>query len=98
MLFRVSCSCVWAGRKSETDPTTNKQTRCKLKVYGLVIAETLRRLHPQAWEKGKFNALLFNTPAFKAFLNGATAEDLTRSWQADIAAFRERRRPYLLYA
>ena len=64
---------------------------------GLVIAETLRRLHPQAWEKSKFNALLFNTPAFKAFLNGATAEDLVRSWQTDIAAFRARRRPYLLY-
>jgi uncharacterized protein YbbC (DUF1343 family) len=65
---------------------------------GLAIAEILLRLYPHAWESTRFNHLLVNTTAFKAFLDGATAEVLTRSWQKQVEAFRRRRHPYLLYS
>jgi uncharacterized protein YbbC (DUF1343 family) len=65
---------------------------------GMAVAETLSRLYPQAWEAAQFDRLLVNKAAFDAFRAGATAEVLTRSWKKEIQAFRERRRPYLLYA
>ncbi|HZP82074.1 MAG TPA: DUF1343 domain-containing protein [Chthonomonadaceae bacterium] len=65
---------------------------------GMVVAETLLRLYPQAWEADRFHRLLVNAEAFAAFRAGATAETLTRSWQKQVEAFRRRRRPHLLYS
>lgn len=65
---------------------------------GLAIADTLLRLYRRSWEWKSFNRLLVNTIAYEAFLAGATAETLTRSWQHDVESFRRRRKPFLLYS
>lgn len=64
---------------------------------GLAIAETLLRLHPKEWRVQSYMTLLANAAAFHALCNGETAEELVRSFRSDIEAFRERRRPHLLY-
>ena len=64
---------------------------------GLAVAETLHTLFPQAWDSSRYNRLLANKAAFEAFLAGATAESLVKSWQEPIRQFRDRCRPHLLY-
>lgn len=64
---------------------------------GIAIAETLLRLFPHAWESARYARLLANVGAYESLLSGASAESLTASWQAGIAAFRKRREPVLLY-
>lgn len=65
---------------------------------GLVLAETLRSLYPKEWQTERFNTLLANRRDYSAFLSGATAETLLSTWQDDLATFRKRRRPHLIYA
>lgn len=64
---------------------------------GLAVAEALHKLFPQAWDASRYNRLLVNKAAFAAFLAGATAESLVKSWQEPIRQFRDRCRPHLLY-
>ena len=64
---------------------------------GIAIAETLKRLFPKNWDPGRYDRLLANKPAYDALLGGATAEALVASWQPQVATFRNRRRPHLLY-
>lgn len=65
---------------------------------GIAIAETLLHLYPTAWESARYMRLLANIGAYEALLSGETAESLAASWQSEIAAFRKRREPALLYS
>ncbi|HLK57768.1 MAG TPA: DUF1343 domain-containing protein [Chthonomonadaceae bacterium] len=64
---------------------------------GLAVAAALHRLFPHDWDPARYDRLLANKPAYDAFLSGATAEALVASWQPQVEAFRNRRKPYLLY-
>jgi uncharacterized protein YbbC (DUF1343 family) len=64
---------------------------------GLTIASELLRLYPDDWKSDRYNVLLGHQATLEALKKGATVEQLEKSWQADLARFRERRRPYLLY-
>lgn len=64
---------------------------------GLVIAEALRSLYPTDWNPERYNVLLANKKDYQAFVAGTSAEALVKVWQNEIAAFRRRRQPHLLY-
>jgi uncharacterized protein YbbC (DUF1343 family) len=64
---------------------------------GLTIAETLRKLFPKDWEPKRYITLLAHAATYEALLRGESAERLVTSWQPQVEAFRERRKPYLLY-
>lgn len=65
---------------------------------GLSLASALLHFHAKEWTVEKFNSLLFDKNSYKRFRDGATPLELITRWQSDLATFRERRRPYLLYA
>lgn len=66
-------------------------------IAGLKIAETLRKLHPGDWDTKAFNRLLIDQQVFDAIVNGKTAEDCERQWDAELTQFRERRQRFLMY-
>jgi uncharacterized protein YbbC (DUF1343 family) len=65
---------------------------------GLAVACALRRLYPDAWDVDKFDRLLGHKATWEAVKRGVPWRELQRGWQPDLERFRERRRPYLLYA
>jgi uncharacterized protein YbbC (DUF1343 family) len=64
---------------------------------GLAVAAALQALFPEAWDMARYDRLLVNRTAFAAFRNGASAEDLVASWQADMALFATRSQMHRLY-
>ncbi len=65
---------------------------------GIAIAETLHKLYPNVWQAQKVDNLLIHAASVRALLGGATAEEIAALWSPDVARFRERCRPFLLYA
>lgn len=59
----------------------------------------IRRLHPDrlTWNVAHFDRLAGTDRLREAITAGAELERATASWPAELARFRERRRPYLLY-
>jgi len=64
---------------------------------GIAIAAELRKLHPQKWRARGLLTLLGNQRAFDQVTGGAAVPAIVASWQADLAAFKQRRKRYLLY-
>ena len=64
---------------------------------GIEIAVALRDLHPGDWDRSRFNQLLASARAFDLLQNGATADQIVSSWRRELAEFRTRSAPYLLY-
>ena len=64
---------------------------------GIAIAETLRKMYPNVWQAEKIDNLLFHAASRRALLRSATAEEIVQGWSADVSAFRERCKPFLLY-
>jgi uncharacterized protein YbbC (DUF1343 family) len=64
---------------------------------GLTLACVLRRLYPNDWKPDRYDVLLGHKATWEGVKSGKTAEQLERAWQADLARFRESRRPHLLY-
>ncbi len=64
---------------------------------GLAIAVVLRRLHPQDWKPAGVLTLLGNVRVHEALVRGDDVPRLVALYEQDLAAFAERRRPYLLY-
>jgi len=64
---------------------------------GIVIAQTLHRLHPGSFDLAKFNTLLQHPPTLEAIRAGKSLADIRRLWLADLAAFNQRRAEFLLY-
>jgi len=65
---------------------------------GLMIAGELRKLYPDDWQIERYDVLLGHKATFEALKKGTSWQDLEKGWQADLNRFRERRRPFLLYA
>jgi uncharacterized protein YbbC (DUF1343 family) len=75
-----------------------ERARFKPVLTGLAIAVVLRQLYPAAWETANYLRLLANQKTFDRLLAGADEHELTRSFDADLHAFRARIAPHLLYA
>lgn len=63
---------------------------------GLAIACALRDLCPD-WQHDKLPWLLRNDAAYAAFTQGKDHAAIERGWQSDLAVFRLRQKPFLLY-
>jgi uncharacterized protein YbbC (DUF1343 family) len=64
---------------------------------GIEIAAALRDLYPSDWDRSRFSTLLANAKAFGLLENGAPAERIVASWEADLSAFRTRSEKFRLY-
>jgi uncharacterized protein YbbC (DUF1343 family) len=64
---------------------------------GLTIAECLHRLYPTDWQHDRFIRLLVNKATFTALLSGTSAAALEERYRPDIARYRTRIAPHLLY-
>jgi uncharacterized protein YbbC (DUF1343 family) len=77
--------------------TTNRQTYDPTKVAVAALVE-IRKLHPNEFKwTGTFQRLYGLRGARDVIESGATYEQLVAGWNAQLAAFRARRQPYLLY-
>jgi uncharacterized protein YbbC (DUF1343 family) len=65
---------------------------------GLTIAVALRDLFPDGWQTERYDRLLVHTATYEGFKAGKSVPELTKNWAGDLRAFRERRKPHLLYA
>jgi uncharacterized protein YbbC (DUF1343 family) len=64
---------------------------------GLAVACTLYRLYPKAWKVKNYDRLLGHQATFEALQRGVEWRELVRAWQADLEAFLQVRKQYLLY-
>jgi uncharacterized protein YbbC (DUF1343 family) len=64
---------------------------------GLTIAETLLHLYPADWKYERYARLLVHQVTYEALQAGVRAETLVTRWKPEIANFRDRRAPILLY-
>jgi uncharacterized protein YbbC (DUF1343 family)/CubicO group peptidase (beta-lactamase class C family) len=64
---------------------------------GIVIALTLRRLHPNDYALDKIAPLLRHPATLEAIKSGQTLATIKRSWEADLRSFRKRREAFLIY-
>jgi len=77
--------------------TTNRQTYDPTKVAVAALTE-IRKLHPNEFKwAGTFPRLYGRRGARDVIERGATYEQLIADWDQQIAAFKTRRQPYLLY-
>jgi uncharacterized protein YbbC (DUF1343 family) len=64
---------------------------------GLELALTLQRLYPDDFALAKVNTLLQHTTTIDAIKAGKTRGEIKQAWAAELAAFKKRRKPFLLY-
>ena len=64
---------------------------------GLALACTLHKLYPDDWKTDRLNVLLGHKATADAIRAGKGWQAIEKTWQADLAKFRDRRRPFLLY-
>ncbi|HEX3150691.1 MAG TPA: exo-beta-N-acetylmuramidase NamZ domain-containing protein [Gemmataceae bacterium] len=64
---------------------------------GVTIAVALRDLFPGQWEPKNYDRLLVHKASYDALIAGKTVAEIMKPWAADVRAFRERRRSFLLY-
>ncbi len=77
--------------------TTNRATYDPTKVAVATLVE-VRKLHPNEFDwTATFPRLYGKRGARQLIESGATYEQLTAGWDAELAAFRVKRQPYLLY-
>ena len=65
---------------------------------GLEIAVALRKVYPSQWKVDDYLRLLVNAEAIAHLKRGETAAEVSASWAAALARFREARRQSLIYA
>jgi uncharacterized protein YbbC (DUF1343 family) len=66
-------------------------------LVGITIACELRRLHPNDWQRQRYNTLLGHTSTLQALERGDTPAVIVKTWQDELAKFAEVRSRYLLY-
>jgi uncharacterized protein YbbC (DUF1343 family)/CubicO group peptidase (beta-lactamase class C family) len=64
---------------------------------GIVIALTLHRLYPDDYALDKLQPLLRDEATLDAIKSGETFAEIKRLWSADLAQFKKRREPFLIY-
>ena len=63
----------------------------------LLLIDEIRRTHPKEFAWGKSIDRLTGSDKVRLAIDGGTLPALLEQWDRDAAAFRERRRPFLLY-
>lgn len=64
---------------------------------GIELLAALHRLYPTEFNMEKASRLVANVNTMLALDNGEDPRTIAASWNSDLAAFKERRAPYLLY-
>jgi uncharacterized protein YbbC (DUF1343 family)/CubicO group peptidase (beta-lactamase class C family) len=64
---------------------------------GVAVALTLLRLHAASWKPKAMGVLLGHPQTLAAILRGDGLDAIVSSWEPELAAFRARRAPFLLY-
>jgi uncharacterized protein YbbC (DUF1343 family) len=64
---------------------------------GLTVALVLQRLYPNDFALNKVNTLLQHEPTIEAIRAGKSLREIRSHWHAELAEFRHRRQPFLLY-
>jgi uncharacterized protein YbbC (DUF1343 family) len=64
---------------------------------GVQLALTLQRLYPDDFALAKVNTLLQHTATIDAIKAGKTLAEIKQPWAAELAAFKKRHSPFLLY-
>jgi uncharacterized protein YbbC (DUF1343 family) len=64
---------------------------------GLEIARQLRSLYPDEWQVRSFGRLLADQRVLELVTAGATVDEMQAAWEAELAAFRQRRQRFSLY-
>lgn len=64
---------------------------------GWELATSLRRLYPQAWKSTGYNRLLGNDRVYNAILSAERPSGVEAIYADELAAFRQRRKVFLLY-
>jgi uncharacterized protein YbbC (DUF1343 family) len=65
---------------------------------GVALALALQRLYPGQYALPKLNTLLQHPATLKAIEAGGSLGEIRNAWADELAAFRKRRRPFLLYS
>jgi uncharacterized protein YbbC (DUF1343 family) len=64
---------------------------------GLAAAYTLHKLYPMDWKMMNYDRLLGHKATFEALQRGSDWRELERGWTAELEAFMQVRKQYLLY-
>jgi uncharacterized protein YbbC (DUF1343 family) len=64
---------------------------------GYAIAQCLRELYPQAWDRSRYDRLLGDADTRAALEEERPTEAVRAAWERETTAFGERRAPHLLY-
>lgn len=64
---------------------------------GVALATTLRELYRNEWEIKRLNTLLLHQSSLDAITQGKPWAEILAAWDDGIEAFRQRRKPFLLY-
>jgi uncharacterized protein YbbC (DUF1343 family) len=64
---------------------------------GIELIAALHKLYPEQFKLAKCATLIVNAATMAALEAGTDPRTIAAAWQADLAAFRERRQKYLLY-
>lgn len=75
----------------------NNRNRCNPFEVALTMAQTLHQTYPKHFTVNKMNVLLAHPPTIVALKAGTPIRTILKSWSSDQKAFRERRKPYLIY-
>ena len=65
--------------------------------FGLVLAQTLRRLYPAEWNREQLNILLRHPSTAGAIVEELPRAGILREWRSDLRSFAPRRQRHLLY-
>lgn len=63
----------------------------------VAIATALQRVHPDEWRFDDMNRMLRHAPTLEAIRAGKGVADVEATWASELAAFKVRRAPFLLY-
>jgi uncharacterized protein YbbC (DUF1343 family) len=64
---------------------------------GLTLASTLHAMYPEKWDTSNLNRLLSDQKTADGIVAGKDARELIDDYQAELAAFNERREAFLIY-
>jgi uncharacterized protein YbbC (DUF1343 family) len=71
--------------------------RLKAVDVGLMLALTLRRLHPGEFALDKMSPLLQHRPTLEAIRAGKPLAEIKQLWLPELETFKQRRQQFLLY-
>lgn len=74
-----------------------ERDRCEAVSVGLLLAQTLHRLHPQHFDLNAFDRLLVHRATVDAIRAGKSLDDIRRLWSAALEDFKRRREKVLIY-